>query len=70
MPSMVDIRAIRRELKLSQVELAERLGLHQTTISRLETGDLPVDKRTELAVLALQSALNGKISEQAPARAA
>jgi transcriptional regulator with XRE-family HTH domain len=54
---MVDIRAIRADLKLSQAELADKLGLHQTTISRFETGDLPIDKRTELAVLALQSDL-------------
>ena len=51
---MVDVRTIRRDLKLSQAELAERLGLHQTTISRFETGDMPVDKRTELALLALR----------------
>lgn len=36
--------------------MAERLGLHQTTISRFETGDLALDRRTELAVQALRSA--------------
>jgi predicted transcriptional regulator len=51
---MTDVRAVRHELKLSQVELAERLGVHQTTISRLETGEMPLDKRTELALLALR----------------
>jgi transcriptional regulator with XRE-family HTH domain len=51
---MVDMRTIRQGLKLSQAELADKLGLHQTTISRFETGDLPIDKRTELALLALR----------------
>jgi transcriptional regulator with XRE-family HTH domain len=51
---MLDMRAIRQELKLSQSELADKLGLHQTTISRFETGDMPMDKRTELALLALK----------------
>jgi DNA-binding XRE family transcriptional regulator len=50
---MTDIRAIRRELQLSQAELATKLGLHQTTISRFETGDLALDERTELALEAL-----------------
>lgn len=62
---MTDVKAIRQELKLSQAELAEKLGLHQTTISRFETGEMPLDKRTELALLALQRA-----AAEAPARAA
>jgi transcriptional regulator with XRE-family HTH domain len=52
---MVDIRAIRKNLGLSQAELADKLGVHQTSVSRFETGDLPLDKRTELALLALES---------------
>lgn len=57
MQGMMDLRTIRQEeLKLSQTELADKLGLHQTTISRFETGDLPLDKRTELAIEALRSA--------------
>jgi transcriptional regulator with XRE-family HTH domain len=51
---MTDMRAIREGLKLTQVELAERLGIHQTTVSRFETGDLALDRRTELALLALK----------------
>lgn len=50
----MDIRAIRTELELSQAELAAKLGLHQTTISRFESGNLPVDERTALAVEALR----------------
>lgn len=52
---MVDMRTIRRELGLSQVELAGKLGLHQTTISRFETGELPIDERTALALDALKA---------------
>lgn len=51
---MIDVRTVREELKLSQSELADRLGLHQSTISRFESGSLPLDKRTELALLALR----------------
>lgn len=50
---MEDIREIRGKLGLTQIEFAERLGLHQSTISRLETGELPADKRTLLAARAL-----------------
>lgn len=45
---------IRQELKLTQTELAEKLGVHQATISRFETGELPLDRRTELALRALR----------------
>jgi ribosome-binding protein aMBF1 (putative translation factor) len=59
---MNDIRSARERLGLSQVELAEKLGLHQTTISRFETGDLPVDERTDLAIelLLLKANADGK----------
>lgn len=51
--SMQNIQDIRKALGLSQSEMADRLGLHQSTISRFETGDLPLDKRTQLAAEAL-----------------
>lgn len=51
---MDTVRDIRKALNLSQGELAAKLGLHQTTISRFETGDLPVDERTRLALEALR----------------
>lgn len=51
---MLDIAEIRRELNLTQAELAAKLGLHQTTISRFETGDMPLDLRTKLAIEALK----------------
>lgn len=55
MQRMDNIRSIRKALGLSQVEMANRLGLHQTTISRFENGELPLDKRTLLAAQLLLS---------------
>lgn len=52
---MDELRTIRTELGLTQAEFADRLGLHQSTISRFENGDLPLDKRTLLAAQALRS---------------
>jgi transcriptional regulator with XRE-family HTH domain len=51
---MADVKAIRKELGLSQEELGARLGVKQSTISRFETGVLVVDERTRLALDALQ----------------
>lgn len=53
MQGMDDILSIRKALGLSQAEMADKLGLHQSTISRFERGDLPLDKRTLLAARAL-----------------
>lgn len=53
---MDDLQTIRKALNLSQAELADKLGLHQSTISRFETGELPLDKRTLLAAQALLKA--------------
>ncbi len=50
---MDSLRDIRRQLGLTQIEMGERLGLDQSTISRMENGSLVVDKRTGLAVQAL-----------------
>jgi aspartate carbamoyltransferase catalytic subunit len=50
---MDDLLSIRKALGLSQIEMAERLELHQSTISRFETGELPLDRRTLLAAQAL-----------------
>lgn len=47
------IRNARLRLGLTQIGLAEKLGLHQSTISRFENGTLPIDERTTLAVEAL-----------------
>jgi predicted transcriptional regulator len=53
---MDDIRTIRRELGMTQTELAEALGVSQGTVSRMEAGDIPVNKRTALALRALRAA--------------
>lgn len=50
---MQTIADIRRVLKISQAEMGERLGLSQSAISRFETGEQPLDKRTLLAAQAL-----------------
>lgn len=47
------LQDIRRKLGLSQAELAAKLDLHQSTISRFETGEMPLDRRTLLAAKAL-----------------
>jgi len=53
---MDNLRDIRRQLGLTQIEMGEQLGLDQSTISRFENGALPIDKRTGLAVQALLAA--------------
>lgn len=50
---MTYIREARKQLGLSQLDLAKKLGVTQSTVSRFETGDLAVDERTKLAVEAL-----------------
>lgn len=37
------IRRVRMEQGLTQAELAERLGTHRTTVSRVETGKRPLE---------------------------
>ncbi len=53
-----ELRRARLRLKLTQAQLGEALGLHENTIARIERGELPVVKQTELAVKYL--ALVGK----------
>lgn len=43
----------RKALGMSQVELADALGVNQATVSRFETGDLEPNARTILAIEAL-----------------
>lgn len=49
----MDIKAIRERHGVSQAELASRLGVTQSTVSRLETGELKINQRTRLAMEAL-----------------
>ena len=41
MAKKVNISALRKRLKLSQTAFAERLGVNQATVSRLESGRPP-----------------------------
>lgn len=50
---MDNLLSIREALGLTQAEMAEKLGLTQSSISRFERGDLTLDKRTLLAAQAL-----------------
>lgn len=47
------MRQTREALGLNQTQLAHRLGVNQSSISRFETGQLPIDERTKLALEAL-----------------
>jgi hypothetical protein len=42
-----------RELRGTQVEVAEKLGTTQVTIARRETGVVPITREAELALLSL-----------------
>lgn len=46
---------IRRSLSLSQAEMAARLGVTQSSISRYERDELEIDLRTNLALDALEA---------------
>lgn len=52
----MDVRTLRKSLDLSQAELAARLGVTQSTVSRWETGELPLSKRDLLALDSLAKA--------------
>jgi transcriptional regulator with XRE-family HTH domain len=50
---VMDIRETRKALGLTQAELAEMLGVDHSTVSRLESGIIPLTLRTQLALEAL-----------------
>lgn len=54
---VMDITAFRQAHGLTQSDLAAKLGVDQATISRLETGKLAINKRTQLALEALKARL-------------
>lgn len=45
------IRQLRRQRKLTQVELAEKIGIHQSDLSRMEQGEYKVGLDTLLKIL-------------------
>jgi len=52
---MSEIKDIRVHLGLTQAEMAERLGITQPTLSRLESGIIAANKRTLLAAHSLKA---------------
>ena len=46
------IRQLRRQRKLTQVELAEKIGIHQSDLSRMEQGEYRVSLDTLFRILA------------------
>ena len=44
-----ELRTVRGEMRMTQGEFAEALGLTPTFIGMMERGDRPIEKRTELA---------------------
>ena len=70
------VRTLRHQLKLTQTELAARIGASNHTVSLWESGGrTPRHRRTVQALNALASEVNmpplprGKMSAQSPARA-
>lgn len=45
------IRQLRRQRKLTQVDLAEKVGIHQSDLSRMEQGEYKVGLDTLLKIL-------------------
>jgi transcriptional regulator with XRE-family HTH domain len=45
-----DIRRARKRLNMTQAELAKALGMERNSITRMEIGNRPVMRTTELAV--------------------
>src|SRR5438477_8254859 len=45
------IRQLRRQRKLTQVELAEKIGIHQSDLSRMEQGEYKIGLDTLLKIL-------------------
>ena len=45
------IRQLRRQRKLTQVELADKIGIHQSDLSRMEQGEYKVGLDTLLKIL-------------------
>lgn len=52
------IKAIRGQLGLTQIQLADKLGVGRNSLSFYETGKFPIDRKTELAILAVVAGLD------------
>ena len=51
----------RKSLGLTQPELAERLGVYVRTIQRFESGEVAIDRRTDLAMRFLIARMSANI---------
>ena len=59
------VRALRKERRLTQAELAERSGLAYETVSRVETGREPPSLRTAMALAdALEEPLDAVVGRR------
>ena len=45
-----EMRRARLRLKLTQKQLGEQLGVHKNSVARMERGEFPIIRTTELAV--------------------
>jgi transcriptional regulator with XRE-family HTH domain len=58
-----DMRRGRLQLKLTQKELGEALGIHKNSVARMERGEFPIIRTTELALkylLVMETKKGGK----------
>jgi transcriptional regulator with XRE-family HTH domain len=60
------IRQLRRQRKLTQVELAEKIGIHQSDLSRMEQGEYKVGLDTLLRILQTFDLSIGEFFEERP----
>lgn len=60
------IRQLRRQRKLTQVELAARIGIHQSDLSRMEKGEYKVGLDTLLKILMTFNMGIGEFFEERP----
>ena len=51
-----ELRTIRRRLKLTQVEFAERVGVTSNTVARWERGEMTMRKRAERLIQNISTA--------------
>ena len=60
------LRQLRRQRKLTQVELAEKIGIHQSDLSRMEKGEYKVGLDTLLKILGTFNLGIGEFFEERP----
>lgn len=63
-----ELRAWRTDRGLTQQELADLLGIHRVTVSRMETGELPLGVADRLALEGLGARLDDHTGPQTTSR--